>query len=245
MVNFTVIIATYNAQDYIESTLKSVIDQGYQNLELVIVDGFSTDQTLEIIHKYSSFVHKVVSEKDKGIYDAWNKGVRMSSNEWILFLGSGDTLTPGSLNRYADYLANETKKFHFVSSRINLVNSDGEITRLVGKAWSWNCFRKYMCTSHVAALHNRSLFKDYGYYDSSLRIVGDYELLLRAQDNLNAGFVDFVQANMLIGGVSNNLSSLRETLAVKIKCSDRGIFGCFLDYYYSLLVWILRNVSIF
>jgi glycosyltransferase involved in cell wall biosynthesis len=245
MVNFTIIIATYNAQDHIENTIKSVINQDYKNFELVIVDGGSTDGTLEIINNFSSLISHMISEKDKGIYDAWNKGVKMSSKEWILFLGSGDTLTPGSLNRYSDYLGNEIKKLQFVSSRINLVNSDGRITRVVGKAWHWNYFRKYMCTSHVAALHNRSLYKEYGYYDSNLRIVGDYELLLRAKEKLSTGFVDSVQANMLVGGVSNNLNSLRETLAVKIKNSDRSILGCFLDYYYSLLVWILRNGRIF
>lgn len=245
MVKFTIIIATYNAQNHIENTIKSVINQDYKNYELVVVDGCSSDRTLEIINNFSSFISITISEKDKGIYDAWNKGVKISSNEWILFLGSGDTLTPGSLKRYTDYITSNSKLYQFVSSRINLVYSDGRIARVVGGSWSWNCFRKYMCTSHVAALHNRSLFNDYGYYDSSLKIVGDYELLLRAQDKLNAGFVDFVQANMLIGGVSNNLGSLRETLAVKVKYSDRGIFECFLDYYYSLLVWILRNASIF
>ena len=241
MVNFTVIIATYNAQDHIENTIKSVINQGYENLELVIVDGCSTDQTLEIINKYSSYINKIISEKDKGIYDAWNKGIKNSLNEWIFFLGSGDTLTSGSLNRYAEFIASNPMSFQFISSRINLVNANGSITRVIGKTWSWSFFRKFMCTSHVAALHNRSLFVDHGYYDSNLRIVGDYELLLRAQDKLKAGFVNDIQGNMLVGGVSNNLNSLRETLAIKVKNSDRSILGCFLDYYYSVIVWIIRN----
>lgn len=241
MVKFTVIIATYNAQDYIESTLKSIVNQGYDDLELVIVDGLSTDKTLEIVNKYSSHIQKIISEKDHGIYDAWNKGIKNSINEWILFLGSGDTLTPGSLNRYSEFIASNPMSFQFISSKINLVRADGRITRVIGKAWSWSCFRKFMCTSHVAALHNRTLFVDHGYYDSNFLIVGDYELLLRAQDKLKAGFVDDIQANMLVGGVSNKLFSLRETLSIKIKNSDRSIPGCFLDYYYSVLIWIIRN----
>ena len=241
MVFFTIIIATYNAQDHIETTLESVINQGYENIELVIIDACSTDKTLEIVNKYSPYIKKIISEKDKGIYDAWNKGIKNSGNEWILFLGSGDTLTTGSLNRYAEYIASSPILFQFISSRINLVNADGRITRVIGNAWSWSFFRKFMSTSHVAALHNRSLFVDHGYYDSSLRIVGDYELLLRVQDKLKAGFIENVQANMLVGGVSNNLYSLRETLSIKLKNSDRSILGCFLDYYYSVIVWIYRN----
>ncbi len=241
MIKFTIIIATFNAQDHIESTIKSVIDQGYENIELVIVDACSTDKTLEIVNKYSPYIKKIISEKDKGIYDAWNKGIKNSVNEWILFLGSGDTLTTGSLNRYAEYIASSSTSFQFISSRINLVKADGRITRVIGKAWRWSSFRKFMCTSHVAALHNRSLFVDQGYYDSNLRIVGDYELLLRLQDKLKAGFVNDIQGNMLVGGVSNNLNSLRETLSIKVKNSDRSILGCFLDYYYSVIVWIIRN----
>lgn len=241
MVKFTIIIASYNAQDHIENTLISCVNQDYENLELVIVDGFSTDKTLEIVNKYSPNIKKIICEKDNGIYDAWNKGIKNSVNEWILFLGSGDTLTPGSLNRYANYIATNSMSFQFISSKINLINPDGRITRVIGKAWNWSCFRKFMCTSHVAALHYRTLFVEHGYFDSSLRIVGDYELLLRAQDKLKAGFVNDIQGNMLDGGVSGNLNSLRETLSIKVKNSDRSILGCFLDYYYSVIVWIIRN----
>ena len=80
MLKFTIIIATYNAENDIEGTIESIINQGYENIELVIVDACSTDKTLEIINKYSQYIKKIISERDNGIYDAWNKGIKNSIN---------------------------------------------------------------------------------------------------------------------------------------------------------------------
>lgn len=87
----SVITVTFNAADNLERTLRSVAGQHYDSMELIVVDGKSTDGTLDIIHRYAGNITKWVSEPDKGIYDAMNKGVRMASGEWIIFMNAGDT----------------------------------------------------------------------------------------------------------------------------------------------------------
>src|ERR1700733_2398323 len=88
----TIITVCYNACHCIEKTIKSVINQTYPNIEYIIIDGASTDGTLEVINKYKNHVQKLISEKDNGIYDAMNKGVRHCSGEIIYFLNADDRL---------------------------------------------------------------------------------------------------------------------------------------------------------
>ena len=88
----SIIIATYNAERTLEETLKSIVCQDYKNIELIIVDGVSTDATLDIIQRYNKIVATLISEPDKGIYDAMNKGLGIASGDWCLFLGADDIL---------------------------------------------------------------------------------------------------------------------------------------------------------
>ena len=87
---FSIITVTYNAGKVLEDTIQSVISQTYRNVEYIIVDGNSKDNTLEIIGKYPKHVSKMVSEPDKGLYDAMNKGIRMATGDYLCFLNAGD-----------------------------------------------------------------------------------------------------------------------------------------------------------
>lgn len=90
-VKITVITVTYNAQDCLEQTIQSIINQTYPNIEFIIIDGGSKDKTIDIIKKYESKISLWISEKDKGIYDAMNKGIDLATGEWINFMNAGDT----------------------------------------------------------------------------------------------------------------------------------------------------------
>ena len=219
----SVVTAVYNAAGMIENCIASVSAQQYPRLEHIVVDGGSTDGTTEIVSRHHSRLGAWVSERDDGVYDAWNKAVRVARGEWIAFLGADDTYLPGSIGRYV-----ETARTHpgaeYISSRIRLVYPGGQ-SRVVGRPWEWPRFRRYMCVAHVGSFHRRSLLERLGPFDPSYRIVGDYELLLRAGADLSAAFLDEVTARMAAGGQSDGLAAVREAHRAKVRraATCRGV----------------------
>ena len=96
---FSIITVVLNNEKYIEETIKSIINQNYKNFEYIIIDGKSTDNTLKIIKKYKDKINKFISEKDKGIYDAFNKGISLANGRFICIVNSDDILKPNALNQ--------------------------------------------------------------------------------------------------------------------------------------------------
>ena len=89
---FSIITVTYNAAKVLEDTIQSIVTQTYKKLEYIIVDGGSTDETLDIIHKYQEHITTVISEPDQGLYDAMNKGIKLATGDYLCFLNAGDGL---------------------------------------------------------------------------------------------------------------------------------------------------------
>lgn len=238
----TIVTVVFNGEKHLEKTIKSVIGQTYKNIEYIIIDGGSTDGTLDIIRKYENTIDYWVSEQDAGIYDAWNKGVSLSTGEWIAFLGADDKYMENAIMEYINYLnALESVNPEFISSKVNII-SNGKKLRVIGEKWTWNVFKKYMNTAHVGSLHNRSLFTKYGLFDKEYGICGDYELLLRPRKNLRAEFVNSVTANMELGGISNqNKQVFKETLKAKVVTGGRNKILCQIDMYLAIAKWKVRN----
>ena len=201
----TVITVTFNAEADLEKCIKSVISQTYTNIEFIIIDGGSADGTLAIIEKYKKNIWYSISEKDNGIYDAWNKGISHANGEWIAFLGSDDIFLENAIENYINHINKfDSKSIDIVSSRVTLVNNNGDKLRIIGKKWNWKIFRRYMCIAHVGSIHSKTYFNQYGLYNLNYKIVGDYEMLLRAKSKLKAEFIDTITVEMKIGGISNN-----------------------------------------
>jgi glycosyltransferase involved in cell wall biosynthesis len=218
----TVITAVFNGAKTLEETILSVINQTYNNVEYIIIDGGSTDGTLDIIKGYEHAIDYWVSEKDEGIYDAWNKGIRIASGQWIAFLGADDVYIDGALEVYANLAVEcNSSQFDYISSRVNLM-SENKILRTIGQQWNWKTFRRYMNVAHVGSLHNRKLFEKYGMYNTNYKICGDYELLLRARSELKAVFLNSTTVNMSIGGASDNSSALSEMARAKVGSGRRN-----------------------
>lgn len=219
----TIITAVYNAAQLIEETILSVLKQSYNNVEYIIIDGGSTDGTLDILRKYEHAIDYWISEPDRGIYDAWNKGVCLARGEWIAFLGAGDLLMKEALQSYTDLISSYRHCIpEFVSSRVNLI-SGTRVLRSIGQKWKWNVFRKWMNVAHVGSLHSRSLFERYGLYDTSYRICADYEFLLRPGASLRSAYMDSITAYMRVGGTSNSLQALWEAERAKVSTGGRSV----------------------
>ncbi|AXB55377.1 glycosyltransferase family 2 protein [Flavobacterium fluviale] len=243
----TIITASYNSEKTIKETIESVLKQTYLNIEYLIIDGGSSDNTISIVKKYEKVFEgrlKFLSEKDQGIYDAWNKGLEMASGDWISFLGSDDEYLPNAILNYVNYI-NERKgdNLEFVSSKVELINSDKKTLRIIGQPWNWNKFKIYMNTSHVGTLHSVKLFTKYGKFNTEFKIVGDYELLLRANKNLRTGYIDNVTAKMTVGGVSNQSRIVfQETFKAKVRNGSRTIIEAKWDMYMAELKYYTRRV---
>jgi glycosyltransferase involved in cell wall biosynthesis len=206
----TIITAVYNGAGHIEECIESILGQTYTNLDYVIIDGGSTDGTPEIVRRYADKLHYFISEKDNGIYHAWNKGLAQAKGDWIAFVGADDRLWSPDVvaNTIRDLETAHKEGIRYVYGRINLLSPRGEIIDRWGMPWAEakKDIYKHMTVTHCCAFHHRSLFGEYGVFDESFRIIGDYEFLLRGfTRGGNAFFADRVFAGMKVGGISANL----------------------------------------
>jgi glycosyltransferase involved in cell wall biosynthesis len=239
----SVVTASFNSAATIERTIRSVISQSFRDFEYLVVDGGSSDGTVGILQGFGEQIDYWYSEPDQGIYDAWNKGLRLARGRWIAFLGADDEYLPGALANYARLLAgHDDGTLHYVSSRVALIR-DGRRFRTVGKPWQWPKFSRYMCVSHVGSLHHRGLFEQYGEFDPAYRITGDYELLLRARGNLRTAFLPTTTAQMAYGGVSTPrpIATMIETTRAKRDSGGRAGWICALEFQLSKVKLVLHR----
>jgi len=230
----TIITATYNSIECFPTAIESVRAQTYDNVEWIVVDGASSDDTLDLFKQNEDVIDYWISEPDKGIYDAWNKGIGFASGEWIAFLGADDSYFEGALEAYVTLIVNyRDSQLDYISSRVNLTEGCKKV-RTIGQPWNWKTFQRYMTVAHVGSLHSRALFKKYGLYDTAYRICGDYELLLRPREKLKAAYIDFVSVNMSIGGSSDSSLALYEAERAKVLTGGRN----------SLLSYIEKMIAV-
>lgn len=235
----SIIIATYNSEKVIENCIKSIINQTSNKFEVIIIDGDSTDNTNNIIAKYKEYISFYVSEPDEGIYDAWNKGLVNSNSDWIMFVGSDDLLKNDAIENYIEFInKNYNQDIEYISARMNLINNEGNIIETVGEKWKFSKFRRFMNVAHPASIHHVSLFKKYGVYNSTYKIAGDYEFLLRAKDKLKAEFIDAVVIDMGTEGVSKVMLHrvLKESFRAKNESANVPKTLCLIDYCYAYIV---------
>lgn len=213
----TVIVAVYNGVRTLQQCIDSIAQQSYPAKELIVIDGASTDGTVEIVEQNKEKIAYWVSEPDRGIYNAWNKGLEQVKGEWICFLGADDYfLDENVLERAAKYLAMLPDNICVAYSQVMLLNAE-EALYSIGEPWAKikNRFKQFMCISHQGVLHRRRLFEVHGLFDESFRIAGDYDLLLRNLKTSDAFFIpNLILTVMRLGGVStdpgNALAGLRE-----------------------------------
>lgn len=211
----SIITIVYNNVADIEHTILSVINQTYNNIEYIIIDGLSTDGTLDVIAGFSDKIDKVVSEKDNGIYDAMNKGLRLASGDYILFLNSGDELYDRhtlenvlSSADDADIYYGETK---LIDEHRKII---GDRRHKAPDSFSWKSFKYGMNICHQAIYIRRSLVP---LYDETYRLSSDIDWVIRAAKQATK-IVNTHQyvAKYLVGGLSQqrHLESLRERYQV-------------------------------
>jgi len=218
-VKISIIIATFNASLTLRKCLESIVVQLTEECELIIIDGGSKDNTIDIIAFYDKFISYSISESDKGIYDAWNKGVKSAQGDWIMFIGADDVLLPNALSIYLDVIRNtpDINDYDYICAHNEYVDLNGKVLKVLGEAPKWSKMRRLMPAAHVASLHNRkNLFETIGYYDfEKFHICADYELLLRKKDKLKYLMLPAHIARMKVGGMSFSTKAIKETYEIR------------------------------
>lgn len=206
---FSIVIATYNASAVVSNCLESLRKQTYRSFEILIADGLSTDGTLEIINRHRGEITFLTSERDAGIYDAWNKLLPHTRGEWTLFLGADDLLWENeTLEKVSQLLGQVSENVAY--GRIAVTMGDGTILNFEGAPWAvaGKKFRHEMTIPHQGTFHRKKLFSEHGTFDPSFRICGDYEFLLRELKNRSPHHLDLVIARMAFGGLSSTYKNV-------------------------------------
>ena len=213
---FSIITATFNAAQTLNNLIQSILPCKNEDVELIIIDGRSTDGTVDIIKKYEKVVDYWISEKDEGIYDAWNKGIEVANGKWIMFLGADDILLPNAIKNYNQLIMTQNViGVDYISGKVSYVNKRGEMMKILGSECSWKKMREGMCVAHVASLHNANLFNEVGLYNLRFKMCGDYELLLRKKEKLKTSFLNQTVAQMKSGGISFSFAAIKETYQIR------------------------------
>ena len=184
----TLIISTLNAGKNLEKTIISYLGQSHRNKELIIIDGESVDSTNQIVSKYKDIIYYSCSEKDKGVYDAWNKGLSICNGKWVCFLGAGDEFYSKDTLSDLIKLSND-EKINFISGKIYLHDQNGNYIEDLGREWSYRKISSQIVIGHPGSLHKKILFKKYGLFNSDYKISGDHEFLIRVGKNIESKYL--------------------------------------------------------
>lgn len=207
----TIVVATFNASKTLVRCIESIENQTYPHVELIIWDGKSTDGTVELLKAHSKSIAYWNSEKDLGIYDAWNKVLGHAQGDWILFLGADDFLwNPMVLENLAPHLIAAYPKYRVVYGCVQVTMEDGTLLEHNGKSWPeiQKLFQHEMCIPHQGTFQHKDLFTSHGLFDPSFRITGDYDFLLRELKTRDALFLpEITVSGMQFGGISSSISS--------------------------------------
>lgn len=232
-IKVTIITVCRNAQDTIENTIKSVTSQDYKNIEYIIIDGKSTDKTLSIINKYKK-ICTVVSESDNGIFDAMNKGIRKSSGDIVNFLNAGDLLYKkntismivGQFRKHnSDMIYGDAVLYDPNNPLQDVLKSHKYVDGISLACWS-------IC--HQALFTKKNIFDKYGDFNTTYKINGDYEWLLRNifKNKISFFYINKVIVKYLIGGISWSQDLKRfyyERITIAVK-------------YYGIFRFMINNI---
>lgn len=243
----TIITVVKNDEKNIEKTIKSIINQKGVKFEYIVIDGGSTDNTIKILNKYKKFIKKIISKKDKGIYDAMNKGIKFASYDIIVFCNSGDFFYKNSLKKVIKVFNN--KKVDFVFGTVVRNYTKGVIIK-----YGFNSKRIFFnfdfATAHSTGFFlKKNIYKKIGLYNLKFRCSADYDLYLRLikknYKGASTNKVDLI-GNVASGGFSSKISffsHLMEETKIRLN-NNQNLFIIVLVFFNSLLKNLFKKIMI-
>lgn len=208
----SIITVCLQSADTIEDTIKTVLSQDYKDIEYIVVDGGSTDGTLDIINRYKNKIAKVISEPDKGLYDAMNKGLRSSTGNILATLNGDDVYADQTtVGQMAEFIQNNGLDAAYG----DLIYVDRRDTGHVKRFWQPGRYKKGAFSHgwvipHPTFFCRKEIFEKFGYFNDELQIAADFELMLRLieKHRIKIGYLPKVIVKMSTGGKANVLRGI-------------------------------------
>jgi len=215
----SIITVSYNSAKTIETTFMSVLQQTYSNIEYIVIDGGSTDNTLKIAKKYSEIITVLVSEQDNGLYDAMNKGISLATGDVIGLINSDDLFCdPDALNKVAKVFK-KNKNLDSIYADLFYV-SQQDINK-ISRRWVSGIQRKFKYgwhPAHPTFYIKKTIYDRYGLFDLSFKLAADFEIMLRFLDkhNISTTYLKEPLVKMRLGGETNK--SFKNIYYQNIEC---------------------------
>ncbi len=250
MFKISIITVCFNSEKTILDTINSVNRQSYKNLEHIFIDGGSTDGTLSLINTYSRREPELVSERDRGIYDAMNKGLNKASGEIIAFLNSDDIYANENVIKKIAYEMHNNN-LDCLAGDVYLVKSS-DISKIIrrssSKRFSVNRIAYGWMPSQPALFFKKSVYDEIGFFSSNYRIAGDFEFVARAflAKDIKYKYIPDILVHMRLGGVSTGglFNTLLLNKEVMRACRENGIntnwFKLLSKYPYKILEYFFH-----
>lgn len=215
---FSVITVCYNAEATIEDTIQSVISQTYHHVEYIIVDGASKDRTMDIVNRYREHIAIVVSERDKGLYDAMNKGIGLATGDYLCFLNAGDSFHEDDTLQQMVHSIHTPQLPDVLYGETELVDHEGHFLRMrrlsAPEVLTWKSFRQGMLVCHQAFFPRRDLVMP---YDLRYRFSADFDWCIKIMKkskvlhNTHLTLIDYLAEGMT---TRNHKASLKERFSI-------------------------------
>ena len=220
---FSIITVTYNAGKVLEDTIQSVVFQTYRNVEYILVDGGSTDNTLDIAYKYNDRISKVISEPDKGLYDAMNKGIRLATGDYLCFLNAGDELHENETLQKIAHTLRGKELPDVIYGETAIVDEEGHFLHMrrlsAPDQLDWKSFKQGMLICHQAFFAKREWALKHP-YDLQYRFSADFDWCIRIMKearclhNTRLTLSDYLYEGMT---TRNHKASLKERFCIMVK----------------------------
>ena len=205
MVKFSIVTVSYNMADHIKKTIDSVLGQSFKDFQYVIVDGGSKDETVEIVKQYANAIDTFVSEPDGGIYDAMNKGVRLSEGDYVIFMNVGDTFASNrTLQDIAERMTGLNGLFYGDSIRESV---DGVVSVYHEKTNKYQLTKKNIC--HQAIVYPRELLLEKG-FELSFPILGDWARNIELYSKTMFHYIPIPICRYKLDGISSNDNRMKD-----------------------------------
>ena len=230
-----IITATYNCENTIEKSILSVLSLNI-TINYIIIDGESRDNTIKTIKKYSDQIDYFISEKDDGIYDAWNKALNYIKKGWIIFLGADDFIIEDNFVSLVNMMKDDFLHYDLICSRCKLIDKNGNLKFTFGENFDESKIKKYMCVANPSLLYNTNMF-DNNRFNTNYKICADYDFLI-SKKNLNTFYNPKPITKMTNGGSSNSIPAVIETFKIR-----NGIIPFYLNLYLSFKAVMILLVN--